>query len=102
MIAFAVGLLENELLLAIVPMGRCHNPLLRRGPSRTVVFCFSITTLCLLNVAVHSSSHSWPIEMRDPVVRFGKRCACRAWLERIVGSLSCPEWVAVNMSPFAT
>ena len=46
-----------------------------------------------MNVAVQSSSQSWPVERREPDARLGKMCVVFAF-SLSPGMWSCPVWVA--------
>ena len=67
-----------------------------RFPEHTILPSCSTITRVAVKVAVQPWSHSWPMDMREPEARLGKRCAVHAsggkkgrdnwavWLEQMV------------------
>ena len=61
--------------------GMDHRPLIGlRRPVIIILPSFTILTLNFVKTAIQSSSHSWPMEMRDPVLR-----PSRTWPLEAVG-----------------
>jgi uncharacterized protein YcgI (DUF1989 family) len=86
----------------LLSIGKCHKPFGSRGPMMMGRSFFEIVTVSLVKMALQLSSHSWPMEINDPVVSVGKRCPCRALSDRVVGRFNCPVCVATMVSPLAT
>ena len=83
-------------------MGISHKPLSVRLPTMTTSLFFRILTLYWGNIAIQLSSHSWPTEMREPVLRSSKTYTCCADWEREVDIGTNTWWVGDIVPPLAT
>ena len=83
--------------------GMDHSPL--AGLVRPVIIIrpsFTILTLNFVKIAIQSSSHSWPMEMREPVVSPSRTWPLEAVGESWGANGTWTEWVAFILVPSAT
>ena len=83
-------------------MGISHKSLSIRFPTMMTLSFFSILILYQENIAIQSSLHNWPTEMREPVLRLSKTYACCADGDMEVEIGTDAWWVGDIVPPLAT
>ena len=69
-----------------------HSPFAVRVPWVTILFPYFTTTVALSKVAMHPTSHNWPMESKEPDLMLGKMWARHA-LDGMYGSGTSPVCV---------
>ena len=83
-------------------MGICHSPLSVHFPFIRILLFFIIFTLYLEKIAMQSSSHSCPMEIKVPLFKLEKLYAIVAFLENSLGKDSSALLVGIMIRPSAT